>query len=86
MMIPIPRRGILRSVSGEDAARGVAHVEEVRVTAKLQQMLEPLPEAGSYLGFVFARAPLPAQAEAAVREAHRRLVFQVDAAIDVRAS
>ena len=61
------------------------HVEDVRITAKLDQLLEPLPEAGSYLGFVFARAPQPSEAEAAVREAHRRLVFTVDEAIEVRA-
>jgi hypothetical protein len=85
MMIPIPRRGILRSVAGEDRARAVPHVEDVRITAKQDQLLEPLPEAGSYLGFVFARAPLPSDAEAAVREAHRRLEFTVDGAIDVRA-
>jgi biotin carboxylase len=85
MMIPIPRRGILRSVAGEDHARAVPHVEDVRITAKQDQLLEPLPEAGSYLGFVFARAPLPSEAETAVREAHRRLEFTVDEAIDVRA-
>ena len=84
MMIPIPRRGILRSVAGEDRARAVPHVEDVRITAKQDQLLEPLPEAGSYLGFVFARAPLSSEAEAAVREAHRRLEFTVDEAIDVR--
>jgi biotin carboxylase len=86
MMIPIPRRGMLRSVSGQDEARRVPHVEDVRITAKQHQLLEPLPEAGSYLGFVFARAPLPAEAEEAVREAHRRLVFTVDAAIEVSRS
>lgn len=85
MMIPIPRRGILRGVTGEDDARLVEYVEEVRITAKQDQLLEPLPEAGSYLGFVFARAPLPALAEEAVRAAHRRLQFTVDAAIEVRA-
>jgi biotin carboxylase len=84
MMIPIPRRGILRSVAGEERARAVPHVEDVRITAKQDQLLEPLPEAGSYLGFVFARAPLPSEAEGAVREAHRRLVFTVDGAIDVQ--
>jgi biotin carboxylase len=84
MMIPIARRGILRSVAGEDRARAVPHVEDVRITAKQDQLLEPLPEAGSYLGFVFARAPLPSDAEEAVREAHRRLEFTVDEAIDVR--
>lgn len=83
MMIPIPRRGVLKHVGAEDDARRVANVEEVRITAKLDQVLEPLPEAGSYLGFIFARAPEPAAAESAVREAHLRLVFTIDPAIDV---
>jgi hypothetical protein len=86
MMIPIPRRGVFRGVRGEATARLVTYVEDVRITAKPDQRLEPVPEAGSYLGFIFTRAPLPAQAEAAVREAHGRLTFMVDAAVDVRAA
>jgi hypothetical protein len=85
MMIPIPRRGVFRSVSGEDDARAVRFVEDVRITAKPDQLLEPLPEAGSYLGFIFARAPRRDLAERAVRDAHRRLAFVVDPAIEVRA-
>jgi hypothetical protein len=37
-----------------------------------------LPEGSSYLGFIFARAPLPQDAERAVREAHERLRFTID--------
>ena len=85
MMIPIPCRGVYKGVSGQDAALLVPFVEDVQITAKLDQLLEPLPEAGSYLGFIFARAPLPGQVEAAVREAHRRLAFSVVPAIDLRA-
>ena len=55
MMIPIPKRGRLRRVEGEQDARRVAGIEDVRITAKFDQLLEPLPEAGSYLGFIFAR-------------------------------
>jgi hypothetical protein len=84
MMIPIPRRGVFRSVRGEDRARGVPYVEDVRVTAKPDQLIEPLPEAGSYLGFIFARAPHAADAEAAVRAAHGQLTFAIDTAIPVR--
>src|SRR5262249_33971685 len=73
MMIPIPQRGHLKKVAGEEAARAVVHVEDVRITAKRDQLLEPLPEAGSYLGFIFARASAPAAAEDAVRRAHRQL-------------
>lgn len=83
MMIPIPGRGRLKRVEGEAAARAVRHVEEVRITAKIDQLLEPLPEAGSYLGFIFARAESADDADRAVREAHRALAFTVDATIDV---
>ena len=84
MMIPIPRRGHLRRVEGEDAARAVPLVEDVRITAKQDQLLEPLPEAGSYLGFIFARSPSAVAAADAVREAHASLSFVVDAEIGVR--
>lgn len=78
MMMPIPRRGILRGVSGEDAARAVPGVTDVRITAKRDQLLEPLPEAGSYLGFIFARGATAADAERAVRDAYTRLAFTID--------
>jgi biotin carboxylase len=81
MMIPIPKRGLLKQVEGEERAREVDGVEDVRITAKRDQLLEPLPEAGSYLGFIFARAASARAAEAAVREAHRRLSFTIDAPI-----
>jgi hypothetical protein len=53
------------------------------VTAKTDQLMEPLPEAGSYLGFIFARAPRPQEVEAAVRMAHTRLTFAIEPAIHV---
>jgi len=84
MMIPIPKRGLLKRVDGEDAARAVAHVEDVRITAKVGQLLELLPEAGSYLGFIFARADSATEADAAVRQAHTRLTFTIDPQIPLR--
>ncbi len=77
MMIPIPRRGVLEAVRGEDAARAVAGVEEVTITAHVGQELVPLPEGSRYLGFIFARAETPEAVEAALREAHRRLAFDI---------
>jgi hypothetical protein len=83
MMIPIPERGHLKRVEGEESARAVAHVEDVRITARRDQLLEPLPEAGSYLGFIFARADAPEVAENAVRLAHKELRFVVEPPIAV---
>ena len=78
MMIPIPRRGIFRGVDGVDAARARAGIDDVRITAKPDQLLVPLPEGASYLGFIFARARAPAAVEQALRAAHARLAFAID--------
>jgi ATP-grasp domain/L-amino acid ligase C-terminal domain 2/ATP-grasp N-terminal domain len=78
MMIPIPRRGVFRGVSGIDAAEAVDGVDDVRITAKPDQLLVPLPEGASYLGFIFARGADPRFVERALREAHARLEFVVD--------
>ena len=78
MMIPIPRRGVFRGVRGLDQARAVPGVEDVRITAKADQMLIPLPEGASYLGFIFARADDPGAAVAALRAAHERLVLDIE--------
>jgi biotin carboxylase len=83
MMIPIPKRGLLKRTEGHERAAATTFVTDVRITARIDQLIEPLPEAGSYLGFIFARAPSAAQAEAAVRDAHRALTFRIDPAIDV---
>ncbi|MEP6916942.1 MAG: ATP-grasp domain-containing protein [Acidobacteriota bacterium] len=83
MMIPIPKRGMLKGVEGTEAAAAVPGIEEVRITAKRDQLLERLPEAGSYLGFIFARGLDPADVAAALRDAHSRLTFRIDAPIEI---
>jgi biotin carboxylase len=77
MMIPIPQRGIFKGTKGETAARSVQYVEDVRITAKPGQLLEPLPEGDSYLGFIFARAAAAHTVVAALREAHQRLECEI---------
>ena len=78
MMIPIPKRGVYRRVDGLDEAKQVAGIEDVRITAKPDTTLVPLPEGDSYLGFIFASGPSPEAVEAALREAHKKLHFQVE--------
>jgi biotin carboxylase len=70
LMIPIRQGGILRRVEGVLAAERVPFIEEVVIDVREGYELVPLPEGSSYLGFLFARAPDPAQAEAALRTAH----------------
>lgn len=77
LMIPIPQAGILRRIEGMPAARAVPGIEDISIAIRDGYELVPLPEGASYLGFMFARALVPAAAEAALRAAHAQLRFVV---------
>ena len=77
MMIPIPRRGIYRGVEGMSAAQGVPGITAVTITAAPGQIIAPPPAQATYLGFIFARAASPGEVEAALRDAHHRLSFDI---------
>ncbi|MQA31480.1 MAG: ATP-grasp domain-containing protein [Luteitalea sp.] len=79
MMIPIPRRGVFRGVTGIEDANATALVTAVHITAKPDQLLLPLPEGASYLGFIFARGDDVTDVERALRAAHQRLAFTIEA-------
>jgi biotin carboxylase len=78
MMIPIPGAGLLKGVHGLAEAEAVPGVEEIHITASLNYPIAPLPEGDSYLGFIFARGETPDEVEAALRQAHRRLRFEIE--------
>jgi len=86
MMIPIPRRGVFREVAGVDDARRVPGIVDVQITAKPDQLLVPLPEGASYLGFIFARGDAPSAVTEALRDAHSRMNFAIDPELRVVAS
>ncbi|MFQ5580047.1 MAG: ATP-grasp domain-containing protein [Nitrospiria bacterium] len=77
MMIPIPKAGILEGVYGLDAGKQVKGIEEITITLLKGQKVIPLPEGRSYLGFIFAQADTPDRVEAALREAHQKLKFDI---------
>jgi len=83
MMIPIPARGIFRKVAGVAEAEKVRGVDEVRITAKPDSLLVPLPDGRSYLGFIFAHGETPREAEAALRAAHAQLRLVIDRDVPV---
>jgi biotin carboxylase len=83
MMIPIPKRGIFKQVEGIHFAAQVPGIEEIRITAKKDQLLERLPEAGSYLGFIFARGSRAADLVNALKQAHARLRFRIDTPLTI---
>jgi biotin carboxylase len=77
MMIPIPARGVFRGVSGVEDACAIPRIDDIRITAKADETLVPLPEGRSYLGFIFASGEDPAIVERALRDAHARLTFSI---------
>jgi len=83
MMIPIPQAGVYAGVTGEDEARPIPLIEDVIISAKIGQHLLPLPEGNSYLGFIFARGGDPVGVESALRQAHAKLRFEINAALPV---
>ena len=78
MMIPIPHAGTLRDVRGIDSAKKTGGIEDIMITAHVTQELLPPPEGASYLGFIFSRAAAAEDAEAALREAHRKIEFLIE--------
>ncbi|MGD0773637.1 MAG: ATP-grasp domain-containing protein [Candidatus Solibacter sp.] len=83
MMIPIPGQGgIYRGVLGIGRARAVADIEDVVITAAEGQLLIPLPEGSSYLGFIFARGESAQAVELALRRSHAELEFHIATALE----
>jgi hypothetical protein len=80
MMLPIPARGVLKTVTGIDDVRAVAGIVDVTISIPLGDEVIPLPEGNRYLGFIFARGETPDAVEASLRKAHRRLRFEIEPA------
>ena len=78
IMLPIPRAGTLREVNGRTEAMAVRGIEGLAITIPPGGRVVPLPEGDRYLGFMFARAETPAEVEAALREAQRRLEIVIE--------
>jgi len=83
MMIPVPANGILERVEGENEAREVSGIASIEITARLHDKIISWPEGSSYLGFIFARADDSEKVERALREAHSKLNFVVNAELPV---
>ncbi|MFN2568618.1 MAG: ATP-grasp domain-containing protein [Candidatus Dormibacteria bacterium] len=78
LMIPIPGRGTLRSVTGIDEVRSLPGLDSVSITIPPGEEVVPLPEGDRYLGFLFASGPTPEAVERDLRAAHSRLTITID--------
>jgi biotin carboxylase len=83
MMIPIPGQGgIYQGTKGSERALAVADIEDLIITATEGQLLVPLPEGSSYLGFIFARGETAEAVELALRRSHAELRFHIATALE----
>ncbi len=78
MMLPIPRAGALNEVRGQGEARETEHIAGLEISIASGKPVVPLPEGDRYLGFLFAKADTPEQVESALREAHAKLVVDIE--------
>ena len=77
MMMPVLKNGILSRVRGLEAAKALPAIEDILITIPGNQEIIAMPKGGRYLGFIFARAPLPEEAERAIRQAFSLLEIEV---------
>ncbi|MBT8208851.1 MAG: ATP-grasp domain-containing protein [Acidimicrobiia bacterium] len=72
-MLNAPQTGTFVNVSGVAQALEVPGIIEVTITAARGSTVTALPDGGSYLGFVFARAATPHAVEVALRAGQSKL-------------
>ncbi|MEE2694015.1 MAG: ATP-grasp domain-containing protein [Pseudomonadota bacterium] len=77
MMLQVEHNGILRSVQGLERARKQANIDAINITIPVGQVVEALPEARRYLGFIFASSSNIRETEDALRRARATLKIAV---------
>lgn len=77
-MIPTRTSGIVRNINGIEAAQQIPFVTGVIVDAKVGHHYEALPMAGSYFGFIFAKAPTRQLCIDALEKSHEVINVEVE--------
>ena len=78
LMIPTPKKGVLKSFSGEEEAARLPYVTEVDISTPIGSYLRPVPFSDGYLGFVFAKGPSRNKVLEALNRAESLLRFEID--------
>lgn len=82
-MLNAPTTGRFANVGGVEDALAIPGIIEVTMTATRGSAVTALPDGGSYLGFVFARAATPHAVESALRSAASKLRIHITPLSDV---
>jgi hypothetical protein len=78
LMIPTPKSGVLRQVTGEEETRRIEGITGIDYTIRPGSGVLAPPEGDRYLGFVYARGDRPERVEAALRKAMETLEVQLE--------
>jgi hypothetical protein len=78
LMIPTPRSGILRSVTGVDDVKEIEGITGIDVAMVPGDRVLAPPRGERYLGFVYARSHDPERVESALREAMSKIEVQLE--------
>lgn len=78
MMIPIPKTGLLKSIGNLEKAKSVIGITDIIISIPLNQEVIAPPMGSLYLGFIFANASSPRQAERAIRNAYKILKINIE--------
>jgi biotin carboxylase len=78
LMIPTPKSGVLRQVTGEEETRRIEGITGIDYTIRPGSSVLAPPEGDRYLGFVYARGDRPERVEAALRKAMETLEVQLE--------
>jgi len=78
LMIPVPRRGILRAVGGRGDATATPGITGLRITIPAGQRVQPLPDTDRYLGFIFAEGGTCEEVEKSLVTARERLQIVIE--------
>lgn len=75
MMIPSNTKGILKEVQGVADAKNIKNIDQVIIEARPGQVIQTLPEANRYLGFIFATAENSDEVVASLKESYSYIKF-----------
>ena len=78
LMIPVPRRGILRAVEGRSDATAIPGITGMTITIPAGQRVQPLPDGDRYLGFIFAKGGTCDDVEKSLGTAHAQLRIVIE--------
>lgn len=76
-MMPVPAKGVLRSISGVEEAKSTRWITNVTLSMMINSEVSPIPYDARYVGFIFAKAPTSRAVVEALEEAFKKIEIEI---------